>query len=153
MLSNLVCFFSVFCTALAASSGTFNVLTFNVAGLPKKVSDNNLPGSKSGHAIFIGHRLMEGDYDIVHLQEDLNYHAMIYQGASFPYRTPTSGGIPFGSGLNSLSRYPWNKFKRVPWQRSPKSNTCRTPKGFTHMRIQIADGAEIDFYNVHADAG
>jgi hypothetical protein len=28
-----------------------------------------------------------------------------------------------------------------------------TPKGFTFMRWNPADGVFIDFYNVHADAG
>jgi hypothetical protein len=33
------------------------------------------------------------------------------------------------------------------------SADCLTPKGFTFMRVKIAEGAVIDMYNLHADAG
>lgn len=33
------------------------------------------------------------------------------------------------------------------------SNDCDTPKGFTFMRVKFGEGAVIDAYNLHADAG
>jgi hypothetical protein len=33
------------------------------------------------------------------------------------------------------------------------SADCLTPKGFTFMRVKIAEGAVVDMYNLHADAG
>ena len=31
--------------------------------------------------------------------------------------------------------------------------TASPPKGFTFMRIRLAEGVYVDFYNLHADAG
>ena len=80
---------------------------------------------------------------------------MISQTNTHPYRTATSGGVPFGSGLNTLSNYNWNSFKRAKWSTcsDASGSDCLTPKGFTFMRVAIASGVNIDFYNLHADAG
>jgi hypothetical protein len=45
-------------------------------------------------------------------------------------------------------------FTRVKWNTcsDASGNDCLTPKGFTFMRMMVADGV-IDFYNLHADAG
>lgn len=91
--------------------------------------------------------------------QDFNYHANIYAADTHPYRTATSGGVPFGSGLNTLSNFPWIDFERVKWATcsDASSNDCLTPKGFTFMRIALSDCSSTtvfaDFYNMHADAG
>lgn len=77
--------------AAAATSGTFNVLTYNVAGLPEGLSS----GKPATNTPLISPRL--GAYDIVNVQEDFNYHAALYAGDNHPYRTATSGGVPFGT--------------------------------------------------------
>lgn len=56
-------------TALAATSGTFNILSFNVAGLPAIINNNDVPGDKTTNTELIGSRLAQHDYDIVHVQE------------------------------------------------------------------------------------
>ena len=89
-------------TAAAPTSGAFSVLTYNVAGLPDIISS----GDPATNTRPIGERL--GGYDIVHVQEDFNYHADLYATDQHPYRTPTSGGVPFGSGLNTLSNFPYD---------------------------------------------
>lgn len=33
------------------------------------------------------------------------------------------------------------------------SADCLTPKGFTFMRVKLAEGVWVDAYNLHADAG
>jgi hypothetical protein len=53
----------------AQSSGTFDFLTYNVAGLPAFLSGNGVPGEKGPNANSIGTQLTAGDYDIVHMQE------------------------------------------------------------------------------------
>ncbi|KXK61131.1 endonuclease [Micromonospora rosaria] len=129
-----------------ATSGTFSVLTYNVAGLPEPLS-----GSKPAvNTRPIGERV--NAYDIVHVQEDFNYHADLYATDRHPYRTPTSGGVPFGSGLNTMSNHPYADFARVTWDRC-NGTDCLTPKGFTASRIRLAEGVFVDFYNVHANAG
>jgi endonuclease/exonuclease/phosphatase family metal-dependent hydrolase len=138
--------------ATAAEGGTFNVLSYNVAGLPELISSATTPRQSSTTAI--GQRL--GPYDIVHVQEDFNYHAYLYAADSHPYRTPTSGGAAFGSGLNAMSNYPYDvdDFQRVQWESCQfDSGDCLTPKGFTFMRVRLAEGVFVDFYNMHANAG
>jgi len=138
--------------AAAAESGTFNALTYNIAGLPEALSSAPTPRKPATTAI--GQRV--GAYDIVHVQEDFNYHAYLYAGNNHPYRTATSGGVPFGSGLNSLSGKAFDEddFERVKWNKcDANSGDCLAPKGFTFMRTRLAEGTYVDFYNMHADAG
>lgn len=86
--------------------------------------------------------------------QDFNYHAYIYETDDHPYRTATSGGVPFGSGLNTLSNYNWISYDRIKWDScNLNDGDCLTPKGFTAMRAQIDEGVYIDLYNLHADAG
>ncbi|MBO4207777.1 jacalin-like lectin [Micromonospora echinofusca] len=132
--------------APAATSGAFSVLTYNVAGLPEPLSDSN-PAVNTKP---IGERV--NGYDVVHVQEDFNYHADLYATDRHPYRTPTSGGVPFGDGLNTMSNLPYSDFVRVRWDDCNGAD-CLTPKGFSRSRIRLAEGVHLDFYNVHANAG
>jgi hypothetical protein len=136
--------------ARAAAGGSFSVLSYNVAGLPEGLSSSH-PATNTP---LISARL--GPYDVVHVQEDFNYHAALYASDSHPYRTPTSGGVPVGSGLNTLSNFPYDTddFERVTWTDcSSGSGDCLTPKGFTFMRLRLAEGVWADLYNLHTDAG
>lgn len=73
--------------------------------------------------------------------------------------SPTAGGVPFGSGLNTLSRLPFTDLQRTKWSTcsSASGADCLTPKGFTFMRLTLAstgsEAAYLDVYNLHADAG
>ncbi|KAI1341762.1 endonuclease/exonuclease/phosphatase family protein [Xylariaceae sp. FL0016] len=140
---------------LAATSGEFSVLTMNVAGLPAILQGNDVPGDKTTNSELIGTYFAEYDYDIIHVQEDFNYHAYIYSTDDHPYRTATSGGVPFGSGLNTLANFDWVDYTRVEWDTcsDASGSDCLTPKGFTFMRAQIDDGVYVDVYNLHTDAG
>ncbi|MDQ1049573.1 jacalin-like lectin [Streptomyces sp. V4I2] len=131
--------------AAAATSGTFNVLTYNVAGLPEGLSS----GNPETNTPLISPRLAA--YDLVNVQEDFNYHAALYAGDNHPYRTATSGGVPFGDGLNTLSDHPFEDFERVKWNACTGTN-CLTPKGFSLARVRLAEGVFVDLYNVHTNA-
>ncbi|MFD8392056.1 jacalin-like lectin [Streptomyces sp. NPDC059680] len=131
--------------AQAAGSGTFSVLTYNVAGLPEGLSSSH-PATNTP---LISPRLAR--YDIVNVQEDFNYHAALYAGDDHPYRTATSGGAGIGDGLNTLSRYPFEDFERVKWNDCTGTN-CLTPKGFTLARVRLAEGVYVDLYNLHPNA-
>lgn len=139
--------------ATAADSGTFSVLTYNVAGLPDGISSAPTPRQSATTAI--GGLL--APYDIVHVEEDFNYHAALYAAdTAHAYRTPTSGGAGIGSGLNTLSKVPYDTddFERVGWNSCQiDSGDCLTPKGFTFMRERLAEGVYVDFYNLHTNAG
>ncbi|RSD09557.1 jacalin-like lectin [Amycolatopsis eburnea] len=135
-----------------ADGGTFSVLSYNVAGLPEGISSAPTPREPATTAI--GQRL--GPYDVVHVEEDFNYHATLYAADHHPYRTPTSGGAGIGSGLNTLSSLPYDTddFERVRWNSCQfDSGDCLTPKGFTFMRLRLAEGVYVDAYNVHTNAG
>ncbi|MFJ2000691.1 jacalin-like lectin [Streptomyces chartreusis] len=131
--------------ATAATSGSFNVLTYNIAGLPLGLGDSD----PETNTPLIGQRL--GPYDIVNVQEDFNYHASLYANDTHPYRTATSGGAAFGDGLNTLSDHPFEDFERVRWNDCTGTN-CLTPKGFTLARVRLAEGVFVDLYNVHTNA-
>jgi endonuclease/exonuclease/phosphatase family metal-dependent hydrolase len=133
---------------ITATGGSFNVLTYNVAGLPQLLSSAATPRDSSTAQIG---RLINA-YDVVHVQEDFNYHAYLYDyGNAHPYRSSTSGGAGFGDGLNSLSWFPFTDFTRITWNKRINENAL-TPKGFTFCRTRIAEGVYIDFYNLHTNA-
>ena len=56
----------------AASNGDFNILSFNVAGLPSILNDNDVPGDKATNAGTIGTLFTKYDYDVIHVQEGTN---------------------------------------------------------------------------------
>ncbi|NUT50574.1 MAG: endonuclease, partial [Saccharothrix sp.] len=133
-------------TDQADTAGRFSVLTYNVAGLPEPLSGSN----PAENTPLIGERVRA--YDVVNVQEDFNYHAALYAADNHPHRTPTSGGVPFGDGLNTLSAYPYTDFTRVKWNQC-NGTDCLTPKGFSFSRLRLAEGVYVDLYNVHANAG
>ncbi|KAI9357998.1 endonuclease/Exonuclease/phosphatase [Zopfochytrium polystomum] len=142
--------------AASAASGKLTCLAMNVAGLPSILQSNDVPGDKATNAGIIGSYFAKYGYDLINMQEDFNYHAQIYAADNHPYRTPTSGGAGVGSGLNSVSNFPFDDFTRVKWDKCngvfDSGNDCLTPKGFTFMRVFIDEGVNIDVYNLHADA-
>jgi hypothetical protein len=96
----------------------------------------------------------------------------LYQYDAHPFRTATSGGgnthphilskllihlpiVPFGSGLNTISKYDWVEYERTKWNKCSQASEsdCLTPKGFTFMRWNVAPGVQFDVVNLHADAG
>lgn len=129
----------------AVTSGSFSVLTYNVAGLPELISS----GNPTANTPEIGRRI--GAYDIVNAQEDFNYHATLYANNNHPYRTATSGGAGLGDGLNTLSRFPFSDFTRVDWD-ACNGTDCLTPKGFSLARMRLAEGVQVDVYNLHTNA-
>ncbi|MFI0350532.1 endonuclease [Actinomadura sp. 9N407] len=132
--------------ARAEAGGSLSLLTYNVAGLPGVISG----GDPERNTKPIGERV--NAYDVVNVQEDFNYHADLYSTDRHPYRTPTSGGVLFGSGLNTMSDHPYSDLRRVKWNRC-NGFDCFTPKGFTFKRIELAEGVFVDLYNLHANAG
>ncbi|MEU0877183.1 jacalin-like lectin [Lentzea sp. NPDC005914] len=133
-------------TASAATGGSFEVLTYNVAGLPEGLSS----GHPAVNTPLISPRL--APYDVINVQEDFNYHAALYASDNHAYRTPTSGGVPVGSGLNTLSHLPYSDLERTKWS-SCNGTDCLTPKGFSYKRVRLAGGVSVDLYNLHPNAG
>ncbi|KAJ8131739.1 hypothetical protein O1611_g1881 [Lasiodiplodia mahajangana] len=55
--------------ARAATSGSFNVLSMNVAGLPAFLNGNDVPGDKTTNSGVIGTKFADYGYDLIHVQE------------------------------------------------------------------------------------
>ncbi|KAG6908760.1 hypothetical protein DXG01_003372 [Tephrocybe rancida] len=139
---------SIASAAAAQTTGSFSLLSYNVAGLPEGISS----GNPEVNTPLISPRLKP--YNIINVQEDFNYHAALYASDTHAFRTPTSGGAAIGSGLNTLSDFPYIDLDRVKWNDcNLNSGDCLTPKGFTFMRVRVSDGLWLDLYNLHADAG
>lgn len=162
--TTLIALSTLLSPASSQNSGTFSVLSFNVAGLPAILNSNGISGSKSDNHFRVGQLFAEYDFDLIQVQEDFNYHAYLYRGdengagegnGHHAYRTPTSGPVPVGDGLNTLSKFAYTGFERMKWDKCSviEAADCFTPKGFTYMRVRVADGVEVDAYNIHMDAG
>ncbi|WP_370381436.1 endonuclease [Catenulispora sp. GAS73] len=135
----------------AAASGTFSLLNYNVAGLPV-VHEPPTKLSMEDAASLIGQRIRP--YDVVNMQEDFNYHAYIYAGDNHADRTATSGPAGFGDGLNTVADDQFGEFSRTKWSSCyPDNGDCFTPKGFSVMRLRLAPGVYVDYYNLHLNAG
>lgn len=152
LLASLLKLVSLASTAQAVT-GSLTAVTMNVAGLPASLNGNG-EGDKKANSIAIGQKFDQYGYDLINVQEDFNYHAYIYNNDNHPYRTPTSGGVPFGSGLNTLSTIPFRDLSRVKWAKcNLNEGDCLTPKGYTVVTIELPGGGELDLYNLHMDAG
>lgn len=55
--------------AAAAVSGTFDILSMNVAGLPPLFNGNDVPGDKATNARQIGTYFSQYGYDLINVQE------------------------------------------------------------------------------------
>ncbi|CAE7152423.1 unnamed protein product, partial [Rhizoctonia solani] len=97
----------------ATTSGSFDVLSISVDGLPAIID----PFRKSGpqrheDTIYIA-KAISHSYGIVNVQKDFTFHWELYEYDRHPFRTQTSGEFPSGSGLNTLSMYSWTDFSRI----------------------------------------
>jgi hypothetical protein len=162
-----------------ASSGEFTMLSYNVAGLPQEVSSEN----PSEHLPLISPLLDEYDVVMTQEDfdwwgpqvEDLDfvhYHERLRADTHFPYETEQHPGpaavgidgsdpqrpIPYvGDGLGFLSQFPMTDVQRVPWTHCygvlDGASDCLAMKGFAVATLELAPGALVDVYTLHAEAG
>jgi len=137
-----------------AAVGHLKVLTYNVAGLP----DGFMTAHPSANMPQIGPLLAR--YDLALIQEDFAYGGLLRQGVKLPFQTPAferAGRFHFGDGLSQFAAFPFSALQREPWRAChglvDSYFDCLTPKGFTSTRQRLAEGVELDVYNVHLDAG
>ncbi|MGN0507530.1 MAG: jacalin-like lectin [Lachnospiraceae bacterium] len=139
----------------AAEAGTedhtFTVLSLNVAGLPAILSSSDPANNTKQMSPLLN------NYDIVSVQEDFAYHSdLVSQVTELPYQTEHSGNVPFGDGMNILSRFPIYLETRYKWNDShgiiSDGADQMTPKGILYTSIEIEPGYFIDVYDIHTDA-
>lgn len=139
-----------------ASTGTLNVVSFNVDGLPVPsfLSSTGRPPLKATK--IIAEQLNAADCDILCAQEDFNFHRTLLSNLDMDYSTLTSGGAGVGDGLNIFSKYPIYNVQRVEWDSAygvfANGSDELTPKGILYCCIEVSDGVFIDVYTLHADA-
>lgn len=136
-----------------ANGTAFSVLTYNVAGLPEGLSSSK-PATNTK---LISPKL--NVFDLVMVQEDFAYHADLASLASHAYRsTPKpAAGADLGDGVNVFSSLRYTQSARVKWNDCngivDDKNDCLTSKGFLVGTLELAPGASVDVYDMHADAG
>jgi hypothetical protein len=136
-----------------ATSGVFDLLTYNVAGLPGPLSSSRPSINTAQVSPLLNH------YHIVVAQEDFAYHSDLVSSAGHLYQVapmPPSSTM-FGNGLSTLSVYPLDDISRVRWQDCHgylnDSADCFGEKGFSVARVTLTESVSLDLYNLHADAG
>jgi endonuclease/exonuclease/phosphatase family metal-dependent hydrolase len=119
-------------------------------------------------------------YDVVLTQEDfdwygelakpldvVNYHGRLRKDVTHRYRSKPHPGpeavdlpearmeqLQIGDGLGFLSRFPMADETRIPWiDCADGAADCLAMKGFSFQRMTLADGAEVDVYDLHLEAG
>jgi endonuclease/exonuclease/phosphatase family metal-dependent hydrolase len=138
----------------SAAVGHLKVLTYNIAGLP----DGFMTAHPSANMPRIGPLLAR--YDLVLIQEDFVYGTELRKGVPLPFQSPAfvrAGRFHFGDGLSQFAVHEFTALQREPWSAChgvvDSYFDCLTPKGFISTRQRLAEGVEIDVYNVHLDAG
>jgi hypothetical protein len=157
-------------------TGTFDALTYNVAGLPEALS-----GSEPDENTPLISPLLN-PYDLVLVQEDwidpvppnasFNFHHDdLVSAVTHPYQStpavPPLGSNPLrkealvADGLNRLARFPFGPVTRVMWDgcfggfdtSDGGAADCISEKGFSVAVTEIAPGVFVDVYNLHGEAG
>lgn len=158
------------------TTDTFTALSYNVAGLPEPLSSSE----SDINSPFISPLL--NAYDVVLLQEDWIdpepplggvdfHHDDIVSQVTHPYRsvpgTPPVGTDPrrpsalVADGLNLLSVFPFGPVDRQMWvgcfggldTSDGGAGDCLSEKGFMLTTMTLANGVDVDVYNLHAEAG
>lgn len=147
----------------------FELLTYNVAGLPEVLSGSE----PSVNTELIGPLL--NDYDVVLVQEswrtpddnptDLRTYHEILEAASTHEQQSVPLPAPLGTepdrptaqlsdGLNRFSDFAFEPVVRRRWTTCGEASAdCLSLKGFSVARTTLASGLEVDIYNLHMDAG
>ena len=149
-----------------AVAGTFTAATYNVDGLPKKISfftiNGDGPGSTGTKSI--SSKIASDNWDFVGFSEDFAYHTeltSVLSGWTFgKYRgnisskaltsTIDTDGLGFAArnATCSFSNENIVKFTSSSGGLTSGANTC-IKKGFRHYVMTLADGTQIDVIITH----
>ncbi len=136
-----------------ATSGTLALLTYNVAGLPQGLNDDQFP---ERNIPLISPKL--NAYDLVVVQEDFEYTQALRADITLPYESYPLEGFTglIGDGLNQFSRFPFDPdLTRVQWEAcfgtTDNSSDCLATKGFSVSVVELP--APLVVVNLHGEAG
>ena len=156
-------------TTTEAPALEIDLLTYNVAGLPDLLSGSE-PATNTP---LIGPRL--NDYRLVLVQESWltspdtpenqrTYHEILLDLADHEFESvpapaplgtdPDRPSAALSDGLNRFSDFPFTPVERHRWLTCGEASAdCLSLKGFSVATTTLADGIEVDIYNLHLDAG
>ncbi len=163
-----------------APAGELSLLTYNVAGLPQEISSENPEQHLPLISPLLNDYdvvLTQEDFDwwqgVAATLDFVNYHDRLRAEATHEHRSeahpgpeavgldPASRPLQIGDGLGVLSRVPFTGNTRVPWTgcfggfdvNDGGAADCLAMKGFMMVTLTLADGVEVDLYNLHGEAG
>lgn len=149
--------------AAAGPSVELRVLSYNTHGLAGWIAGDD----PEGRFPLIAERVNR--YDVALLQEDWSHHELLRRGATHAIVERGNGSrlalarvLPIfgGSGLTVLAGFEPGRAVAVTreflgtcagWLDG--ASDCFASKGFLRLRLRVADGLELDFYDTHLDAG
>jgi|RhiMethySRZTD1v2_1073278.scaffolds.fasta_scaffold00426_17 endonuclease/exonuclease/phosphatase (EEP) superfamily protein YafD len=160
--------------------GEFSVLSYNVAGLPQEISTENPKEHIPLISPLLNEYdvvLTQEDFDwwmpVVDQLDFVHYHERLRAQATHEYRSeqhpgpeavgidPAARGMFVGDGNGVLSRLPFTGNTRVPWTgcfggidtSDGGAADCLAMKGFAMVTMTLPNGALVDVYTLHAEAG
>ena len=146
--------------------GQFTCATYNVDGLPKKISLVTINGDGPGESGTknISAKIAQQNWDFVGFSEDFAYHSSLisslgtYQwgkhrgsiSSSALYKTIDTDGLEFAARKTTCS---WSQENITAFSSSyggltSGANTC-IKKGFRHYPVTVADGVVVDVIITH----
>lgn len=142
-------------TANAREPVELRVLTYNIHGLPGWIARDDPPARIP--------QILEraAGYDVVLLQEDFAYHDVVLANQKHPHvfrGNEAWAPLLEGSGLTIFSRFANGSASRTEAYGVcngyfSAANDCLGNKGFLMVRLALPNGAELDVWNTHLDAG
>ncbi|HEX6417865.1 MAG TPA: endonuclease/exonuclease/phosphatase family protein [Acidimicrobiales bacterium] len=162
------------------AEGRLSVLSYNVAGLPQEVSSENpeehlplISPLLNDYDIVLTQEDFDWWQGAAGALDFVNYHDRLRAEATHEHRSephpgpeavgldPASRPLQVGDGLGVLSRLPFRGNTRVPWRgcfggidtSDGGAGDCLAMKGFAMVTLTLAEGVEVDLYNLHAEAG
>ncbi len=170
-------------TAAAATDGgggTIDVLTYNVAGLPQEISkvtpSEDIPLISPLLADY-DVVLTQEDFDwwvpggLADGLDFNQYHERLRADAGFAFATPVHPGpeaagvdlaarpeMAIGDGIGIMADLPLDDFEVQAWEGcfggfTEGASDCLAMKGFRVATMDLGDGALVDVYSLHGEAG
>ena len=148
------------------TQGTFTCATYNVDGLPKKVSLITINGDGPGESGTknISAKIATQNWDFVGFSEDFEYNDALksslgsyafgtHRGSvssSALYKTLDTDGLQFAANTStcSFSGETWTAFNSKSGGLTSGANTC-IKKGVRYYLVTLKDGTEIDVVITH----
>lgn len=146
------------------TTGTFTCATYNVDGLPKKISfftiNGDGPGSDGTKSI--SQKMAQQGWDFVGFSEDFAYHTELtsamgaytfgtHRGSVKSISSNNTDGLGFASKNASCSfgsTESWTQFTSSAGGITSGANTC-IKKGFRHYVVTMTDGVAVDVLITH----